>query len=288
MLLKTKFSLDVNYTFIFYQVKKEQLKQEKLKKKEELKHSGDETPDVDNIANKLESVKLEPETASVANADASKPSPDVVKAEREAKKAAKAAAKASAGKNKKGSEPGAETNSVEGNKEQLTEEQEKKKAEKAKRKAEFEAKKAAEAAAKGEAASDSAAAKEGASGEKSKAELKAERRAKQEAQRLAKAQAQEQKKDGDNKNTDGGQKKDEASPSEQKKVEKKSTASNKPQTDVSKGQKVAPLFSHLHQYNKETELVNKLLGSSGANIHPSCVHLGLQLIDGQAGGLKDN
>jgi len=263
-------------------VKKEQLKQEKIKRKDE--------PAVANITEKLESVKLEPKTAppAVADENASKPSPDVVKAEREAKKAAKATAKASAGKNKKGSEPGTEPAPAEGNKELLTEEQERKKAEKARRKAEFEAKKAAEAAAaKGEAASDTAAAvEEGASGEKSKAELKAERRAKQEAQRLAKSQAQEQKKGSDNQNTDssGGQKKDETLSSEQKKKsEKKSPASTtKQQNDaVSKCQKVAPLFSHLHQYERDTAIVNKLLGSSGGNVHSSCVHLGLQLVDGQ-------
>ena len=43
-----------------------------------------------------------------------------------------------------------------------------------------------------------------------------------------------------------------------------------------KAQKVAPLFSHLHQYERETAVTNEL-PLTGGNIHPSIVSLGLQV-----------
>eukprot|EP00088_Acartia_fossae_P033398 TRINITY_DN3418_c0_g1_i6.p1 TRINITY_DN3418_c0_g1~~TRINITY_DN3418_c0_g1_i6.p1 ORF type:complete len:719 (-),score=209.20 TRINITY_DN3418_c0_g1_i6:101-2257(-) len=303
-------------------VKQEQRKQEKMRKKEEEKRHKQE---VATLSKQMESVKIE-ETKSDSNAaesakqppsgggksagaggkDAPKPSPEAVKSEREAKKAAKAAAK-NAAKNKKDDAKGqpdhkktdeksevappSEQKSEESTSEGGLTEEERKKLEKAKRKAEFEAKRAAELAAKGEASSDVAqGGGSNASGQqqKSKAELKAERRAKQEQQRAAKAQAQEQKKTSAPSKSDANSRVSEQPQGDQEKGEKKGAkqSSNHNVLPKSKAQKIAPLFSHLRQYERENAVTKDLPVTGGNNIHPSIVTLGLQLIEDHVVGCE--
>jgi len=160
----------------------------------------------------------------------------------------------------------------EGKGKELTEEQKQKAEEKAKRKAEFEAKKLAELKEKdgeGEVA-----------GGKSKAEQKAERRAKQEAQRAAKAQQADDKT------------KAAAAPAkirvpdeiqaDQKKAEKKLAKSLASQNIPArtKAQRLVPLFSHLHQYEKDNA-ATKDLPVVGGPVHPAVLEAGLQTTEGE-------
>jgi len=97
---------------------------------------------------------------------------------------------------------------------------------------------------------------------------------------LAKSQNQEQKKGG------GADKQSSVKvppeiQADQEKIEKKLTKSlashNLPPR--TKSQKIAPLFSHLHQYERENSVM-KDLPLSPSNIHPSFVSLALQLMEG--------
>jgi len=269
-------------------VKQEQRKQEKQRKKAEERRSkdnGDQDP-VEAVASDLEKTSLHESpkpnvaldlpsgvrTGTEAENEGGQADPSVVQAEREAKKAAKAAAKANSKLKKGGAPPEnlpnttnstpASTAAKSGGKEK-TKEQLQKDAEKEKRKAEFEAKRAAEQAAAG------------GEQEKTKADLKAERRAKQEAQRAAKTQAQDTKKPQKVRIPDEIQA-DQAKA--EKKLAKTLASQNIPQR--TKASRSVPLFSHLHQYEKDNS-ITKDLPVVGSSIHPSVIQLGLQLCEGK-------
>jgi len=141
---------------------------------------------------------------------------------------------------------------------------------------------------------------------KSKAELKAERRALQEAQRAAKLAksggdvAQKSKPGAESQNS-VKQKAQDASIVPQKKPDA-SRVSYQVQMDDekvqrkeakklakqhvpirSRGQKKVTLFSHLHQYEKDTSLTKEISFVSGA-IHPVIIRLGLQYAEGAISG----
>ena len=112
-------------------------------------------------------------------------------------------------------------------------------------------------------------------GEKSKAELKAERRAKQEAQRKAKTEAQEKKTS------------EQKPPPEEKKVEKK-TEKKIEKAAVSRAEpgrhtRQVGLFSHLHQYERDT-VQDKKMAVVGGDVHPAVLQVGLQHADCQVVG----
>ncbi|XP_064652149.1 translation initiation factor eIF2B subunit delta-like [Lineus longissimus] len=136
--------------------------------------------------------------------------------------------------------------------------------------------------------------------QKSKAELKAERRAKQEAQRAAKMAAKggDQAKKGDqaqkkpeqmsqpsSSSSSTSQKKEMRVSStvladdahEQKRVAKKLQKQQVPQR--TKSQKTVSLFSHLHQYEKDSKLTQKIQFSS-TGLHPAFLRLGVQYAEG--------
>jgi len=124
-------------------------------------------------------------------------------------------------------------------------------------------------------------------GSEKKATTKAERRAKQEAQRAAKAGIQ----------AGGNQQKpkiesqirvpDEIK-ADDKKTEKKlaRTLNNQKVPARTPSQRQIPLFSHLHQYERD-ESITMALPVVGANIHPVIVRLGLRYAQGLVTGSSE-
>jgi len=205
-----------------------------------------------------------------------------VKSDREAKKAAKAA-KAAAAKQKKAEHSSETTTGPITDPVKVDEEKSDKAEQKAARKAEFEAKLKAEGLSKAQGAQADAPAAEG----KSKAELKAERRAKQEAQRAAKdgkqAKAVQPSQDTRVRVSDEIKADDKKA---EKKLEKTLASQKVPaRTPV---QKQIPLFSHLHQYQRDTEALTRDLNVGGdSNIHPAIIQLGLQYAEGKVTGSSE-
>lgn len=125
-------------------------------------------------------------------------------------------------------------------------------------------------------------------GEKKPTKTKAERRAIQEAQRAAKAAAQaggsgEQKPKLESKIRVPDEIK-----ADDKKTEKKlaKTLTNQKVPARTPAQRLIPLFSHLHQYERETS-VTKDLPALGGNLHPAVVQLGLQYAQGFVTGSSE-
>jgi len=112
-------------------------------------------------------------------------------------------------------------------------------------------------------------------GEKSKAELKAERRAKQEAQRKAKTESQDKKTP---EQKPGAEEK-----KSEKKAEKKSEKKTTSVACAGKAHRQVGLFSHLHQYERNSGESNKV-AAVGGDIHPAFIQLGLQHADRQVVG----
>jgi len=181
-----------------------------------------------------------------------------VKADREAKKAAKAA-KAAAAKQKKtegATEPAGATEN------------------------EAKSKEATSKPAASVTAVATDAAKEG---EKT-GPTKAERRAKQEAQRLAKAEAAgkaEPKKESKIRVPDEMK-------ADDKKTEKKlaKTLTSQKVPARTPAQRQIPLFSHLHQYEREPSITCEL-PVAGGSLHPAVVQLGLQYSKGEVTGSSE-
>jgi len=245
---------------------------ETRKSKEDTKLVLDKSTDVDT--NKKADVIIS-ESSVVEASDKSDADPKNVKADREAKKAAKAAAKAAAANKKK----------VDNQKQEEV--------------AEATVEDMVQAPPGPKPGADNQPETVAEVPTKSKAELKAERRAKQEAQRAAKAaqskigggKPTEDKKDS----LDGGKatklakqtthrvpddiQADRASV--EKKLNKKLASQQVPAR--TKAQKQVPLFSHLHQYEREMS-VTKSLPVAGGNLHPSVLQLGLQFADGEVVG----
>jgi len=217
-----------------------------------------------------------------------------VQAEREAKKAAKAAAKAAATNKKKVEKLKPE--SVEEKEDDKSKEKEEKKPDNITDK---EVENINNLAEQNKVSEDEG---EKNVGGKSKSELKAERRAKQEAQRAAKALAQGQKvkagevQSGD-KNKESKEGKANKSSSKQtyrvpddiqadrasveKKIAKRLASQKVPAR--TKAQRQIPLFSHLHQYERELS-ATRSLPVSGGNLHPAVLQLGLQYAEGVVTG----
>jgi len=200
-----------------------------------------------------------------------KADPEAVKAEREAKKAAKAAAKAAAKqKQAKGAKEEPTTTTLQPKQQtsdKSTDKQQQKIAPNTKSTEMRESVKSDSTltTSSGEKPADGAT-------EKSKAQLKAERRAKQEAQRAAKVQSQEQKKQ----TTQKVRVPDEIQ-ADQAKAEKKlaKVLANQNVPPRAKAEKLVPLFSHLHQYEKDSSVTSSL-PIVGGSIHASFITLGLQ------------
>ena len=108
-----------------------------------------------------------------------------------------------------------------------------------------------------------------------KATTKAERRAKQEEQRKKKAEAAG--KGGDVKSKESKVRVPDEVKADDKKTEKKlaKTLISQKVPARTPAQRQIPLFSHLHQYERETS-VTKDLPVAGGNLHPAVVQLGLQ------------
>merc|ERR1719447_1063450 len=124
-----------------------------------------------------------------------------------------------------------------------------------------------------------------AEGEK-KTTTKAERRAKQEEQRKKKAEAG---KGGETKSKETAKDRvpDEVK-ADDKKTEKKlaKTLISQKVPARTPAQRQIPLFSHLHQYERETS-VTKDLPVAGGNLHPAVVQLGLQYAQGEVTGSSE-
>lgn len=198
-----------------------------------------------------------------------------VKADREAKKAAKAA-KVAAAKQKKASE--VSDTPAPSNNEAVVDDKEKKSKEelKAERRAEFEAKQKEVKAAPTSTEE----------GGKSKAELKAERRAKQEAQRAAKENKQQKPVASQENRVRVSDEVKADDKKAEKKLEKTLASQKVPaRTPV---QKQVALFSHLHQYKRDTgELTRELKVGGETNIHPAILQMGLQHAEGKVTGSTD-
>ena len=108
-----------------------------------------------------------------------------------------------------------------------------------------------------------------------KATTKAERRAKQEEQRKKKAEAAG--KGGEVKTKEIKVRVPDEVKADDKKTEKKlaKTLISQKVPARTPAQRQIPLFSHLHQYERETS-VTKDLPVAGGNLHPAVVQLGLQ------------
>jgi len=115
-------------------------------------------------------------------------------------------------------------------------------------------------------------------GEKSKSDLKAERRAKQEAQRKAKAEAQDKKTQEQKPVKDDKPSEKKSDKKSEKKVVKAKAVQN-----VGRTQRQVGLFSHLHQYERESS-AGKNVPVSGGHIHPAIITLGLQHAKGEVVG----
>jgi len=119
-----------------------------------------------------------------------------------------------------------------------------------------------------------------------KATTKAERRAKQEEQRKKKAEAAG--KSGEVKTKESKVRVPDEVKADDKKTEKKlaKTLISQKVPARTPAQRQIPLFSHLHQYERETS-VTKDLPVAGGNLHPAVVQLGLQYAQGEVTGSSE-
>jgi len=295
--------IDVEEMPVPVKVKKEMRKEEKKRKKDLEKAAKAQDATSDTLDSSVEVSAASPETKPQSTASAAPVIPDPTPAE--TSEVTDAVKKLSI---KEDGSKAAAAAPAEGQKELTAEEKaavkadrEAKKAEKARRREEAKLKKGdpAPAAATEEKSSaveekveeapskakpDGGASKEG-EGEK-KATTKAERRAKQEEQRKKKAEASG--KGGEVKTKESKVRVPDEVKADDKKTEKKlaKTLISQKVPARTPAQRQIPLFSHLHQYERETS-VTKDLPVAGGNLHPAVVQLGLQYAQGEVTGSSE-
>ena len=281
--------IDVEEMPVPVKVKKEMRKEEKKRKKDLEKAAKAQDAASEAADNAAESSAAPPEVKPQPSAAAAKVEPPPAETEK-VTDAVKNLSIADDSKPAAGSGGPKELTAEE--KAAVKADREAKKAEKAKRREEAKLKKSADPASAAdsgekpvpaagkveEAASKTGAPAlpktSGAEGEK-KTTTKAERRAKQEEQRKKKAEAG---KGGETKSKENAKVRvpDEVK-ADDKKTEKKlaKTLISQKVPARTPAQRQIPLFSHLHQYERETS-VTKDLPVAGGNLHPAVVQLGLQ------------
>merc|ERR1719348_2909909 len=299
--------IDVEEMPVPVKVKKEMRKEEKKRKKDLEKAAKAQDTASENLDSSIEASAASPEAKPQSTASAAPVIPDPTPAE--TLEVTDAVKKLSI------KEDGAKAAAApaEGQKELTAEEKaavkadrEAKKAEKARRREEAKLKKSADPASAADSGEkpvaaagkvEEAASKttfsgapalpktSGAEGEK-KTTTKAERRAKQEEQRKKKAEAG---KGGETKSKETAKVRvpDEVK-ADDKKTEKKlaKTLISQKVPARTPAQRQIPLFSHLHQYERETS-VTKDLPVAGGNLHPAVVQLGLQYAQGEVTGSSE-
>lgn len=135
------------------------------------------------------------------------------------------------------------------------------------------------------AAPDALAAMETVAEEEKKGPTKAERRAKQEAQRAAKAAGSG---GGVKTKTESKIRVPDEMKADDKKTEKKLARTlNRDKVPArTPAQRQIPLFSHLHQYEREASITRDL-AATGGDIHPAVLQLGLRLAQGEVTGSSE-
>jgi len=296
--------IDVEEMPVPVKVKKEMRKEEKKRKKDLEKAAKAQDAASEAADNAAESSAAPPEVKTQPSAVAAKVEPPPAETEK-VTDAVKNLSIADDSKPAAGSGGPKELTAEE--KAAVKADREAKKAEKAKRREEAKLKKSADpasaadsgekpvaAAGKVEEAASKAPAPpktSGAPGSKEaegekKTTTKAERRAKQEEQRKKKAEAG---KGGETKSKENAKVRvpDEVK-ADDKKTEKKlaKTLISQKVPARTPAQRQIPLFSHLHQYERETS-VTKDLPVAGGNLHPAVVQLGLQYAQGEVTGSSE-
>jgi len=294
--------IDVEEMPVPVKVKKEMRKEEKKRKKDLEKAAKAQDTASENLDSSIEASAASPEAKPQSTASAAPVIPDPTPAE--TSEVTDAVKKLSIKEDSAKSAPAP----AEGQKELTAEEKaavkadrEAKKAEKARRREEAKLKKGDPAPAAGieqkpsavdgkveevppKAKSGGGMEREG-EGEK-KATTKAERRAKQEEQRKKKAEAAG--KGGEVKSKESKVRVPDEVKADDKKTEKKlaKTLISQKVPARTPAQRQIPLFSHLHQYERETS-VTKDLPVAGGNLHPAVVQLGLQYAQGEVTGSSE-